>query len=156
MTQNSCEDYVNTDRGISLTLGTSSADQVGDEHDDDQSSQAGAHNDGDEVEEMLSDTFLNPSEITLSLSLASAKVFKTTGARNCDKVNTWIGYYPKNTKDTIMEWIQWKQKESGSRRHLILFYGLCWSLVALTAYQEMLEDLKNDKYGHVQIYQQIC
>ncbi|KAI1704278.1 calcium-activated potassium channel slo-1 [Ditylenchus destructor] len=40
-------------------------------------------------------------------------------------------------------WIQWKQKESGSRRHLILFYGLCWSLVALTAYQEMLEDLKN-------------
>ncbi|KAI1697719.1 hypothetical protein DdX_18338 [Ditylenchus destructor] len=91
------------------------------------------------VKEMLSDTFLNPSEITLSLSLPSYELFKTTGARNCDKVEIWCGNNPKCTKDTFMEWIQWKQNESGSRRHLVLIR----CPLSLTAIQEMLEDLKH-------------
>ncbi|KAI1709170.1 hypothetical protein Ddc_14007 [Ditylenchus destructor] len=91
------------------------------------------------LEELLTDIFLNPSAIYFDKCFASEKIFKTTGARNCDKVEIWIDKYPKCTKDTFMEWIQWKQNQSGSRRHLVL---TCWSL-ALTKTQEMLEDLKH-------------
>ncbi|KAI1697722.1 hypothetical protein DdX_18341 [Ditylenchus destructor] len=90
------------------------------------------------VKEMLSDTFLNPVAITFSYGIASEKFFKTTGARNCDKVEICIANIPKCTKDTFMDWIQWKQNQSGSRRHLVLI----GCQLALTATQEMLEDLK--------------
>ncbi|KAI1692448.1 hypothetical protein DdX_21245 [Ditylenchus destructor] len=99
------------------------------------------------AEEMLSDIFPNPSEIYFSPCFASEKLFKTTGARNCDKLQIWYDNNPKCTKDTIMEWIQWKQNESGSRRHLVLIW---WSLDVRTLMNrrkcwttEMLEDLKH-------------
>ncbi|KAI1704604.1 hypothetical protein DdX_14100 [Ditylenchus destructor] len=92
------------------------------------------------VEEMLSDIFLNPSAISFcSQRFASEKFFKTTGARNCDKVEIWCGNDSKCSKDTFLEWIQRKQNQSGSRRHLVLIW---WS-IALTATQEMLEGLKH-------------
>ncbi|KAI1700700.1 hypothetical protein DdX_16562 [Ditylenchus destructor] len=101
------------------------------------------------AEEMLSETFLNPSAIYFDgPRFASDKIFKTTGARNCDKIYIHNDLFkqeievdndPKCTKLTFMDWIQWKQKESGSRRHLVLFW---WRFDAI-AVQEILEDLKH-------------
>ncbi|KAI1709171.1 hypothetical protein Ddc_14008 [Ditylenchus destructor] len=109
------------------------------------------------VEEMLSDTFLNPSAIYFHTGFASEKILNTTGARNCDKVEIWMDDYqndtkntcdkmeicidnaPKCTKDTFMEWIQWKQHQSGSRRHLVLVW---WRFDAM-AVQEMLDVFKH-------------
>ncbi|KAI1712636.1 hypothetical protein Ddc_12320 [Ditylenchus destructor] len=92
------------------------------------------------VDEMLSDSFLNPSAIFFGgPHFASENIFKTTGARNCDKVEIWMDDYPKCTKEAFLYWIHWKQNESGSRRHLVL---IGWTL-ASTATQEMLDDLKH-------------
>ncbi|KAI1707255.1 hypothetical protein Ddc_14956 [Ditylenchus destructor] len=92
------------------------------------------------VEKLLSDTFLNPSVISFrSPSFASEKILKTTSVRNCDKVEICIKKDPKCTKDTFMDWIHWKQNQSGSRRHLIL--DRWWFDVV--AVQEMLQDLKH-------------
>ncbi|KAI1709173.1 hypothetical protein Ddc_14010 [Ditylenchus destructor] len=90
------------------------------------------------VEETFSDTFLNPAAIYFSdLLFVTKKFFNTTGARNCDKLELWIQDAPKCTKDIFMEWIQWKQNQPGSRRHLVLVFW--WYALAA----EMVEDLKH-------------
>ncbi|KAI1708000.1 hypothetical protein Ddc_14566 [Ditylenchus destructor] len=91
------------------------------------------------VEEMLTDTFLKPSEIEFDQRFASDKIFKTTGVRNCDRVVIWNDSERKCTKEAFIEWIQWKQNESGSRRHLVLTW---WSFDGIIV-QEMMEDLKH-------------
>ncbi|KAI1709174.1 hypothetical protein Ddc_14011 [Ditylenchus destructor] len=91
------------------------------------------------VEELLSDTFLNPSAISFGdPSFASEKIFNTTGARNSDKLELSIRNASTCTKDTLLEWIQWKQNQSGSRRHLVLKCSL-----HSVASQELLDVLKH-------------
>ncbi|KAI1707989.1 hypothetical protein Ddc_14555 [Ditylenchus destructor] len=70
-------------------------------------------------QELLTDIFLDAREIDLDISnVAPENFLKLNGVRNCDKVTMHVYYYPLT--DAFIEWLEWKQHDPGSRRHLVL------------------------------------
>ncbi|KAI1709189.1 hypothetical protein Ddc_14026 [Ditylenchus destructor] len=82
------------------------------------------------VQELLADTFLGAREINLTINnVAPEKFFKLNGVRNCDKVTLSVcnnSSFPRylhtrQSTDAFIEWLEWKQHDPSSRRHLVLF-----------------------------------
>ncbi|KAI1708063.1 hypothetical protein Ddc_14534 [Ditylenchus destructor] len=76
-------------------------------------------------QELLTDIFLDAREIDLMFSnVAPEKFLKLNGVRNCDKVSMRIGnnssFPTRQSTEAFIEWLEWKQHDPGSRRHLVL------------------------------------
>ncbi|KAI1712660.1 hypothetical protein Ddc_12344 [Ditylenchus destructor] len=93
-----------------------------------------SYSDGDEYlhrkQKLLTDIFLDAAEIFIyNANVAPETLFKTNGVRNCDKVSMWFLYnssFPgvpptRQSTEAVIEWLEWKQHEPGSRRHLVIY-----------------------------------
>ncbi|KAI1726045.1 hypothetical protein DdX_02738 [Ditylenchus destructor] len=94
------------------------------------------------VRELLTDTFLNASEILIitlyrgmPVYYGPERYFDTYGLKNCDKVAAWYRYDTQSI-ESFKEWLAWKQDQPESRRHLVLYH--------YTHSLELVEDLKQD------------
>ncbi|KAI1712663.1 hypothetical protein Ddc_12347 [Ditylenchus destructor] len=85
-------------------------------------------------QELLTDIFLDAAEIFISIANAAPEtLFKTNGVRNCDRVAMWFCYkeslfladqhqhLTKQSTEAFIEWLEWKQHDPGSRRHLVIY-----------------------------------
>ncbi|KAI1706447.1 hypothetical protein Ddc_15291 [Ditylenchus destructor] len=79
------------------------------------------------VRELLTDTFLDASEIriiTLHNNMPTydgpERFYDTYSVQNCDKVAAWYRY-DSQAKESFKKWLSWKRDQPGSRRHLELY-----------------------------------
>ncbi|KAI1711723.1 hypothetical protein Ddc_12815 [Ditylenchus destructor] len=92
------------------------------------------------VQELLTDIFLDASEILIHTEHGSASMFNgheiffnTCGVQKCNKVNMW-NRRDRQAVESFKEWLNRKRDEPDSRRHLIV-YRFAHSL-------KLVEDLK--------------
>ncbi|KAI1712643.1 hypothetical protein Ddc_12327 [Ditylenchus destructor] len=76
-------------------------------------------------QELLTDIFLDARAIDLTFhNVQPGNFLKLNGVRNCDKVSMGIGnnssFSTRQSTDAFIEWLDWKQHDPGSRRHLVL------------------------------------
>lgn len=94
----------------------------------------------EKLPELFADTFLDAGEIVVYTSnrwgtsrefVPFHVLFKTNAVRNCDKVKMLFDSLGSGeTTESIIKWLEWKQHEPVSRRHLTLQqYACCEELL---------------------------